>query len=100
MAISAAMAAAIQPIIEILIIATLTARQAMVAAILNDPKATLMAGSSALPAYPAAAITFIISAIFRLASIGSARLIPYWFIAVASISAAAVPSFFINLLVV
>ena len=45
----------------------------------------LIAGSSAEPACPAAAITFIIRAISALAAVGSSRLTPYWFIAVVSI---------------
>ena len=61
------------------------------AAIPHCSSATLIVGSSAEPACPAA-MTFIICAILRLASIGSASDTPYWFIAVVSTSAAAFAS--------
>ena len=45
-------------------------------------------------------MTFIMRAISALAFIGSSRLMPYWFMAVVSTSAAATPSPPISLLVV
>ena len=62
--------------------------------------AALIAGSSAEPACPAAAITFIMRAISPAAAVGSSMLTPYWFIAVVSTCAAATPSPPISLLVV
>ena len=70
------------------------------AAIPHCCKAADMAGSSADPACPAAAMTFIIRAISSLARVGSSRLTPYWFMAVVSTWAAATPSPPISLLVV
>ena len=49
-----------------------------------NQKTALIAGNSADPACPAAAITFIMRAISSLAAVGSSRLTPYWFIAVVS----------------
>ena len=55
-------------------------------------RATWIVGNSADPSFPAAAMMFIISAIFLLASIGSSSETPYWFMAVVRTVAAAVAS--------